>query len=176
MLFALLAMLYATNASALIVGNKITRDGITYEVTFMDVAHDGHAARYEAKFVSSNLSGALTIPSTVMDENNQYTFNVTAIDANSTVPNATSVSIPNSVTTINANAFKGNNITSITIPSTVTDIKDGAFSQMKGLTSINVESGSAKYSATDGVLYENRSEGKFLISYPVAKQGTAYGV
>ena len=67
MLFALLAMLYATNASALIVGNKITRDGITYEVTFMDVAHDGHAARYEAKFVSSNLSGALTIPSTVTD-------------------------------------------------------------------------------------------------------------
>lgn len=176
MLFALLAMLYATNASALIVGNKITRDGITYEVTFMDVAHDGHAARYEAKFVSSNLSGALTIPSTVMDENNQYTFNVTAIDANSTVPNATSVSIPNSVTTINANAFKGNNITSITIPATVTDIKDGAFSQMKGLTSINVESGSAKYSATDGVLYENKTEGKFLISYPVAKQGTAYGV
>ena len=127
MLFALLAMLYATNASALIVGNKITRDGITYEVTYMDVAHDGLPARYEAKFVSSNLSGALTIPSTVMDENNQYTFNVTAIDANSTVPNATSVSIPNSVTTINANAFKGNNITSITIPATVTGIKDGAF-------------------------------------------------
>ena len=56
--------------------------------------------------------------------------------------------------------LKGNNITSITIPSTVTDIKDGAFSQMKGLTSINVESGSAKYSATDGVLYENKSERK----------------
>ena len=108
MLFALLAMLYATNASALIKGNKITRDGLTYEVTYMDVAHDGLPDRYEAKFVSSNLSGALTIPSTV------------------------------------------------------TDIKDGAFSQMKGLTSINVESGSAKYSATDGVLYENKTEGKFF--------------
>ena len=56
MLFALLAMLYATNASALIKGNKFTKNGITYEVTFMDAAHDGLPDRYEAKFVSSNLS------------------------------------------------------------------------------------------------------------------------
>ena len=113
LLFILLALFYANTVSAIIVGNQFTRDGITYEVTFMDVAHDGHPARYEVKFVSSNLAGALNIPETVADLNNQYTFKVTAIAANSTVPNATSVTIPSNVTTINANSFKTPGIQSI---------------------------------------------------------------
>ena len=153
LLFILLALFYANTVSAIIVGNQFTRDGITYEVTFMDVAHDGHPARYEVKFVSSNLAGALSIPETVADLNNQYTFKVTAIAANSTVPNATSVTIPSNVTTINANSFKGSNITNINIPATVTEIKDGAFSYMEGLKAITVDAGNSKYSATDGVLY-----------------------
>ena len=176
LLFILLALFYANTVSAIIVGNQFTRDGITYEVTYMDVAHDGHPAKYEVKFVSSNLAGALSIPGTVADPNNQYTFNVTAIAANSTVPNATSVTIPSSVTTINANSFKGSNITSINIPATVTDIQDGAFSYMEGLKAITVDAGSSKYSATDGVLYENKAEGKYLSAYPVAKDGTPFGV
>lgn len=77
LLFILLALFYANTVSAIIVGNQFTRDGITYEVTFMDKAHDGLPARYEVKFVSSNLAGALNIPGTVADPNNQYTFKVT---------------------------------------------------------------------------------------------------
>lgn len=65
LLFILLALFYANTVSAIIVGNQFTRDGITYEVTYMDVAHDGHPAKYEVKFVSSNLAGALNIPETV---------------------------------------------------------------------------------------------------------------
>ena len=42
LLFILLALFYANTVSAIIVGNQFTRDGITYEVTYMDIAHDGH--------------------------------------------------------------------------------------------------------------------------------------
>lgn len=41
LLFVLLALLYVTNASALIVNDTFTRDGNTYRVTTMDEAHDG---------------------------------------------------------------------------------------------------------------------------------------
>lgn len=41
LLFVLLALLYVTNASALIVNDTFTRDGNTYRVTKMDEAHDG---------------------------------------------------------------------------------------------------------------------------------------
>ena len=42
LLFALLALLYVTNVSALTVGNQFTRDGITYQVTLMRPAGNGH--------------------------------------------------------------------------------------------------------------------------------------
>ena len=41
LLFVLLALLYVTNANALIVNDTFTRDGNTYRVTKMDEAHDG---------------------------------------------------------------------------------------------------------------------------------------
>jgi hypothetical protein len=48
----------------------------------------------------------------------------------------TSVSIPNSVTTIGNGAFARTSITSITIPNSVTSIGNGAFFQCRGLTNI----------------------------------------
>ena len=44
----------------------------------------------------------------------------------------------------------------------MTVIEDGAFSYMEGLKAITVDAGNSKYSATDGVLYENKTEGKYL--------------
>ena len=61
LLFTLLALFYVTNANALIVGNRFERDGITYEVTAMEEAHDGLPKRFNVKFVSSKMSGVVNI-------------------------------------------------------------------------------------------------------------------
>ena len=58
----------------------------------------------------------------------------------------TSITIPNSVTSIGEYAFSGCiAFTSITIPSSVTSIGNGAFSDCDGLRSMSVESGNTVY-------------------------------
>ena len=176
LLFALLALLYVTNVNAITVKNQFTRDGITYEVTFMDKAHDGLPDRYEVKVVSSTVSGTLTIPESVLDENNQYTFKVTAIGSAGEYTNVTSVNLPSTLKTINTNAFSNSQITTINIPAGTDDIKDGAFAQINGLTAITVDASNPKYTAADGILYENNGGNKYLKAYPVAKAGTTFTV
>lgn len=176
LLFTLLALLYVTNANALIKGNTFTRDDITYRVTFMDKAHDGLPERYEVEVASSTKTGAVTIPGKVYDLDNQYNFTVSGIGDACSMANATSVVLPNTIKRIGANVFSPSKITSITIPKETSDISDGAFAQMNMLTEIKVEAGNTKYSATDGVLYENRTTGKYLKGYPVAKAGTTFTV
>ena len=176
LLFALLALLYVTNVNAITVKNQFTRDGITYEVTFMDKAHDGLPDRYEVKVVSSTVSGTLTIPESVLDPNNQYTFKVTAIGSAGTYTNVTAVNLPSTLKTINTNAFSNSQITTINIPAGTDDIYDGAFAQIENLTAITVAAGNPKYTAADGVLYEDKSGNKYLKAYPVAKTGTTFTV
>ena len=175
LLFVLLALLYVINANALIVTNTFSRDGNTYRVTMMEEAHDGIPKIYNVEFVSSTNS-TVNIPAIVMDPNNQYTFNVTAIANNSTIPNATSVTMPNTIVLIEANAFKGKNLRSIMIPSSVTTVEDGAFSQMAALTTINVAPGNTHFYSNDGVLIEKIGSNDWIASYPVAKTGTEYAV
>ena len=176
LLFALLALLYVTNVSALTVGNQFTRDGITYQVTLMRPAGNGHTELNEVAVVSSTKSGTLTIPASVMDDNNQYNCQVTAIASAGSYADVTAVVLPNSIKTINTNAFSNSKITTINIPAGTDDIKDGAFAQIKGLTAITVDGGNTKYSAVDGVLYENNGGNKYLKAYPVAKAGTDFTV
>lgn len=176
LLFALLALLYVTNVSALTVGNQFTRDGITYQVTLMRPAGNGHTELNEVAVVSSTKSGTLTIPASVMDDNNQYNCQVTAIASAGSYADVTAVVLPNSIKTINTNAFSNSKITTINIPAGTDDIKDGAFAQIKGLTAITVDAGNTKYSAVDGVLYENNGGNKYLKAYPVAKAGTDFTV
>ncbi len=175
LLFVLLALLYVTNASALIVNDTFTRDGNTYRVTTMDEAHDGIPQTYNVAFVSST-NATVNIPATVTDPNNQYTFNVTAIANNSTVPNATSVTMPNTIVSIEANAFKGGNITSITIPKSVTEIKSGAFGQMSHLTAINVDAANPNFRSDNGVLIEKKDSKEWVAAYPLARPDAEYTV
>ena len=66
----------------------------------------------------------------------------------------TSITIPESVTSIGAHAFWGCiGLTSITIPKGVTSIGDSAFDGCSGLTSINVAEENNEYASFDGVLY-----------------------
>ena len=60
-----------------------------------------------------------------------------------------SISIPNSVTSIDYGAFSRCGLTSIKIPYSVTSIKQGAFSNCSDLTSITVEDGNRAYDSRD---------------------------
>lgn len=175
LLFVLLALLYVSNANALIKNDTFTRDGNTYMVTKMDEAHDGIPKTYNVAFVSST-NTTVNIPATVADPNNQYTFNVTAIANNSTVPNATSVTMPNTIVSIEANAFKGGHITSITIPKSVTEIKSGAFGQMSYLTAINVDAANPNFRSDNGVLIEKKDSKEWVAAYPLARPDAEYTV
>lgn len=90
--------------------------------------------------VSNNpsASGNIIIPETVNDGAQNYT--VTSIGNDAFVNSSlTSITIPNSVTTIGNSAFWGcTGLTSITIPNSVTSIGNGAFSDCYGLTSATI--------------------------------------
>ena len=176
LLFALLALLYVTNVNAITKGNQFTRDGITYEVTLMRPAGNGLPELNEVQVVSSTVSGTLTIPQSVKDLNNQYTFQVTAIGSAGTYTNVTAVNLPSTLKTIKTNAFSKSQITTINIPAGTDDIYDGAFAQIENLTAITVDAGNSKYTAEDGILYEDKSGNKYLKAYPVAKAGTTFTV
>jgi len=101
----------------------------------------------------------------------------------------TSITIPNSVTSIGGWAFGRSGLTSVTIPNSVTSIGDGAFAfctdltsiiipnsvtsighapfrGSTGLTSINVDLNNPNYTSQDGILY-NKTKTQ-LINYPSA--------
>ena len=111
---------------------------------------------------STNLTGSLTIPSTVDDGNS--TYYVTSIGdsafyncselTNVTISNSvthighrafrgcsglTTINIPNSVSSLGASAFSGcSSLTTVVIPSSVTSISEAAFYECSGLTSITI--------------------------------------
>ena len=176
LLFALLALLYVTNVNAITKGDQFTRDGITYEVTLMRPAGNGHTELNKVQVVSSTVSGTLSIPQSVKDLNNQYTFQVTAIGSAGEYTNVTAVNLPSTLKTIKTNAFSKSQITTINIPAGTDDIYDGAFAQIENLTAITVDAGNSKYTAEDGILYEDKSGNKYLKAYPVAKAGTTFTV
>ena len=176
LLFALLVLLYVTNVNAITKGDQFTRDGITYEVTLMRPAGNGHTELNEVQVVSSTVSGTLSIPQSVKDLNNQYTFQVTAIGSAGEYTNVTAVNLPSTLKTIKTNAFSKSQITTINIPAGTDDIYDGAFAHIENLTAITVDAGNSKYTAEDGILYEDKSGNKYLKAYPVAKAGTTFTV
>ena len=87
----------------------------------------------------------------------------------------TSVTIPDSVTSIGDSAFAGcTGLTSITIPNSVAYIGEDAFSNCRGLTSINVDTENPWYKSIDGVLF-SKDETE-LIQYPTGRKATNYTI
>ena len=76
-----------------------------------------------------------------------------------------SVTIPDGVTEIGGDAFSGcAGLTSVTIPSGVRSIGDRAFSGCAGLTSLFVDEGNLRYMSRNGLLLSK--DGKMLVAVP----------
>lgn len=84
-----------------------------------------------------------------------------------------SYSIPESTTSIAANAFRDTQfLTSLALPSSLSTVVNDSFARVNNLVSITVASGNTAFSGVDGVLYE----GDTLIKYPMKRAGTTYSV
>ena len=110
---------------------------------------DGTYNSGNATTLGTNLSGVITIPSTI----DGYT--VTSIEpyafSNSGI---TSITILDSVTTIGNSAFQQTGITSITIPDSVETIGSNAFLNCSGLTSVTLPTNPLFTSIVSGAFYK----------------------
>ncbi len=123
---------------------EFTSGKLTYSVM-------GSTKNVSVTSAARNITGSLSIPSTVVNGGVTYT-----------------------VTSISQYAFLNiSGIQSITIPSTVTAIADALAENCPSLTTIIVESGNSKYTSVDGVLFNKSMD--ILKYYPSAKTG-AYDV
>ena len=109
-------------------------DGIYYNLA----SDTKTAAVTNETWNDSSYSGSITIPATVTHEG--VTYSVTSIGKRA-FQNCvlTSVTIPNSATSIGQGAFAlCTGLTSVTIPNSVTSIGGAAFSGCTGLTSVTI--------------------------------------
>ena len=106
-------------------------DGIYYNLV-------SKANQAEVTSHPKQYSGSVVIPETVTYEGAEYSVKSIGDAAFLHCLGLTSISIPNSVTTIGLSAFKGCGLTSITIPNSVTTIGISAFHSCLGLTSITI--------------------------------------
>ena len=135
---AVLIALITTATAWAYVGETFPIDGVSYKVT------SESAKEVTVESCDEGLSGDLTIPETVSKEDlegNLVTYKVTSISTPGFYdhPGLTSISIPNSVKTIEANTFANcTGLTSITIPSSVTTIGMRAFEGCTGLKKVTI--------------------------------------
>ena len=145
-------------------------DGLYYEVydwkTVSLVRHPDETKRY---------SGNIQIPESVKFNGRSYIVGEIGGSAFYNCTALTSVSIPNSVTTIGYHAFNGcTSLSAVTIPNSVTQIQDYAFYGCTSLSAINVDSKNADYCSEDGVLY-NKAKTELVI-YPEGKKDSSFTV
>ena len=98
-------------------------------------------------------SGDITIPSSIKVNESEYTVREIEETAFSNCSGLTSVTIPNSVTSIKGSTFEGcSGLTSVTIPNSVTSIGERAFASCSSLTSITIPNSvtSIEYNTFEG--------------------------
>lgn len=125
---------------------------------------EGVTSVAEYTFSDAAALESVTLPSSITSIGEAAFFGTTAL---------TSIEIPSGVTSLGALAFFGStSLTSITLPSSVASIGEMAFAEMDALAAFSVASGSANYSAIDGVLLDETATS--LILYPGARPGSSY--
>lgn len=114
--FFLVAMLAcATGANAYVNGDRLTIDGITYQVK------DASAKTLYVVAISTEKTGEVTIPATVFD-GKDVTFTVVSLGYGNGISlhrGITGFILPNTLEIINYNAFNNTSITSIHLPASV---------------------------------------------------------
>ena len=83
----------------------------------------------------------------------------------------TSVNLPEFATYLEGNSLP-TTLKYVSLPKALTDFDRGVFDNLTNLTSINVQSGSTKYTSSGGVLFSG--SGTVLERYPVGKTATSY--
>ena len=142
-LFTLLLTLFATTT---LWAYDFEEEGICYELDSVRYGRPTQTRYYlnvayqDTSFIT-NYAGlnSVTIPSTVTYKGTTYEVLHINDSAFYNCTSLTSITIPNSVTSIGSNAFSHcSSLTSITIPNSVTSIGDAAFADCSSLTSITI--------------------------------------
>lgn len=119
--------------------SKVLIDGIYYNLTTnnktAEVTYNGYNC----------YTGSVDIPSSVNYNGIDYSVIKVGNNAFASCGNLTSVTIPNSVTSIGNDAFYNTGLTSVTIPNSVNNIGYYAWGHCKSLTKISVAPGNTVY-------------------------------
>lgn len=167
--FFLVAMLAcATGANAYVNGDRLTIDGITYQVK------DASAKTLYVVAISTEKTGVVTIPATVFD-GKDVTFTVVSLGYGNGISlhsGITGFDLPNTLEIINYNAFNKTSITSIHLPASVNTFETSALWNIPaGFNEITVDPENPYFEAQDGILYTKGK--KRLIYVPRGKDVAA---
>ena len=136
-LFLGLATLMLTTAVYAAVGDTFTIDNLTYKVLTEDA--DGATGTVSVKAKSTTISGAITIPKTVTD--NDITYQVTTLESKAfqNCKKLTSVIVPSTITAIPTYCFSNNTVLeSVELPTTIKTLGTYAFSGCSKLTTVEL--------------------------------------
>lgn len=145
----------------------------------------------------SGTAAAIVIPSVIAEGDQVYPVRSLAASSFYQKTLLTDVTLPDSITTINANAFQActsletlclgqglvsiganafgqTRLTVLAIPASVTSIADQAFAGCPSLTAIQVDPSNPVYQSTDGVLFSQAR--KTLLAYPLGRASPGYDV
>ena len=133
--FILLASLLVLPKVQGAVGDTFTTGLLRYTVLTEKSA--SKTGTVSVRRASENISGDITIPSSVFNKGINYSVTSIEMGAFCDCSSLTSIIIPDSVTEIGTVAFGGcSSLTSVIIPDSVTEIGEGAFLHCSSLTSI----------------------------------------
>lgn len=144
----LFAILFATMLASQAWAQNFTVDNLSYYIT------DANNHYVSVAKGSTEPTGALTIPSTVTNGSTTYSVTSIARDAFSNCSGLTSITIPNTVTSIGGCAFQNCGLATITIPSSVISVDGWVFNGCTAMTEINVDSDNPAFSSDNGIMYD----------------------
>ena len=156
-------------------------DGIWYDFDVATKTASVTYHGYNADTYKNEYSGSVVIPSNVSYNTNTYTVTKIGANAFSDCNTLISVSIPNSVTKIDYNAFKGCALVSVVLPNSITIIGISAFAYNSQLTQVTlpdnevVIDSKAFYNCTNlSNINFPSAHGKIVDIYRNSLEGTAF--
>ncbi|WP_156930714.1 leucine-rich repeat protein, partial [Prevotella falsenii] len=153
-------------------GQIVTFDKLTYKVASV--------AKKELYFLGADNSkaGELVIPKEIFDSVD-FTFTVTGVEYHPLYrsDNITSVQLPETITYLGRNIFRGANLETINIPKNVATIEENAWASVTGVPKCVVEADNANYTSdSEGVLYSKDMTTLYSVPSKVTLNNGVYTV